>query len=206
MTTTNPDAWPSFIERPRQLRLSITATVIRRPGRRSVWTATYGPWGVEGASEKAATERLIGNITDFLAQYQDPIIMSFRGLTTVISAALGHEPGQAIFASTTVDAAGNRAGSSYTHHAGGWDEAVADARYNLAQRTTEWLDDASVHEAATYVGHPDTIGDRYGADELYRYAAWQRAARCAIVDGRSDWHEWATMHATEYAVSRPEES
>ncbi|MEV8504518.1 hypothetical protein AB0368_06755 [Actinoplanes sp. NPDC051475] len=47
--------------------------------------------------------------------------------------------------------------------------------------------------------------DRYGPDELYHYAAWQRAARAAMNAGRDDWHEWAWEHHAQFAVARPAE-
>jgi hypothetical protein len=70
--------------------------------------------------------------------------------------------------------------------------------------STDWHDDGSVQEAAAYLDRGPTVaGDGYGPDELYRYAAWQRAARSAMDAGRDDWHEWASQHEAEFTVSRP---
>lgn len=62
-----------------------------------------------------------------------------------------------------------------------WDDAEAQTRFDLVRRTTDWYDDESVHRAAAYLSKRGTArGDsQYGPDELYRYAAWQRAARAA---------------------------
>ena len=70
----------------------------------------------------------------------------------------------------------------------------------------DWHDDSSVHEAAAYIGRRRAPTDGWcGSDDLYEYAAWQRAAQTAINDGRDDWHDWAGRHATEFAITRPED-
>lgn len=87
--------------------------------------------------------------------------------------------------------------------AANWDEAEAQVRHDLAHRSTDWHDDDSVHEAAAYLHHGPTLADdRCGPDALYRYAAWQRAARAAMDAGRDDWHEWASAHEKEFAIPR----
>lgn len=111
---------------------------------------------------------------------------------------------------TWVEQVINPDGKIVGHCGGGgesWDEAQASARYHLASRTTDYHNDDSVHEAAAYLAvnpqQPDRFGvRRYTAEELYEYAAWQRAARAAKDQG-ADVHRWATEHAREFAVPRP---
>jgi len=83
-----------------------------------------------------------------------------------------------------------------------WSDAEAAAQHDLAHRSTDWHDD-SVHTAAAYLAAgPAAPGSPYGPDELYDYAAFQRAARVALATGREDWHEWSTAHQHEFAVRR----
>ncbi|WP_433716991.1 hypothetical protein ACQP2U_42410 (plasmid) [Nocardia sp. CA-084685] len=86
-----------------------------------------------------------------------------------------------------------------------WDQAEALTRSDLAHLSTDWHVDASVHEAAAYVtGNRRSRENDSVADTIYRYAAWQRAAKAATDSGRSDWHEWATRHAAQYDIRREE--
>ena len=85
-----------------------------------------------------------------------------------------------------------------------WAQAEADTRNNLAHRSTDWNDDSSVHEAAAYVARGPRGDGLAGPEQLYDYAAWQRAAKAAMDEGRPDWHEWASAHQREFVVPRPD--
>lgn len=186
----------------RGVRISVDATASRPPGRGQTWTVESGYWRADGASEKAAVDVLTVRLRDFLTRYRPPTVLTFRGYTAVVSLELG-DADHAVRWSQRIAGPDGR-----IHHTGfvadSWDAADAHARHDLARRSTDWHDDVSVQDAAVYLHHGGTAADdRYGPDDLYRYAAWQRAARVAMDADRDDWHAWATRHQSEFTLPRP---
>lgn len=183
------------------VRIRLGATAVRPAGRRQRWTVEAGYWRADGTSEKAAVDALAEGLREFLTHYRTPMVLSFRGHTAVLWLELG-DSDRAMAWTGRVVAPDGRVFYS-VGAADSWEEAEARARYNLAQRTTDWHDDTSVHEAAAYLNARQVPDDWSGPDELYRYAAWQRAARSAMDAGREDWHEWASAHRTQFTISPP---
>ncbi len=194
--------WDSVV-RERVVRLVVTAIASRPAGRGQSWTVEAGHWRAEGRTEKDAVDRLAGNLTAFLAVYRPPVIVTFRGYTAVVSLACGDFDGgnPVIWQQRTAYPDGSVTWGRGTSTSG-WEEAEAGARYDLAHRSTDWHDDASVHEAAVFLEGGERFDDgRFGPDEIYKYAAFQRAAKVAMAAGRGDdWHDWATEHRAEFAV------
>lgn len=188
------------------IRPVLSATATRPPGPGRTWTVEVGQhWRADGKTEKAAGDLLAGLIGNFLLQYERPRIITFRGHTTVLALSVGDSDNPVTWEQQTITPDGR---VSYTDTGGGsWDEVVAVARYHLAGRTADWFDDTSVQEAAAFVADGRRFRNgQYGPDELYQYAAWQRAAKAAMDAGRDDWHEWATHNANDpqFTVPRPE--
>jgi hypothetical protein len=183
------------------VRIRLDGTAFRSAARPRRWTAEAGRWSAAGASEKAAVDTLAGRVREFLTHYRAPAIESFRGYTAVLSLDLGDEYNTMALTEQVVGPDGRVSYSGVG--ADSWQEAQARTRYHLAQRTTDFHDDSSVHEAAAYLSATPHPTGRSGADELYRYASWQRAARAAIDAGRDDWHEWASEHCAEFPIARP---
>jgi hypothetical protein len=185
----------------RGVRIRLDATASRPPGRRTGWTVEAGYWRADAATEKAAVDALAERLRVFLTQYQPARVLSFRGCTAVVEIDLGDDHNSATWRRRIVGPDGSVGWAVFG--AANWDEAEAQVRHDLAQRSTDWHDDDSVHEAAAYLEcGPSRADDRCGPDELYRYAAWQRAARRAMQAGREDWHEWASAHEREFAIPR----
>ena len=184
----------------RDVRVRLAATATRPPGRGRTWTVEAGHWHAEGATETAATAALAERLQQFLTQYQDPKVLSFRGFIAVLTLDLGDDYRPVSWHDHLIHPNGRGiVSSSFT--ADGWDDAQARTRYNLAQLSTDWHDDSSVHEAAAYLDDRRGVaGSEYGPAELYRYAAWQRAAAAAMAAGRDDWHQWAHEHQAQFAV------
>lgn len=183
------------------VRILLGATASRPPGHRRTWTVEVGSWRADGPTEKVAAGALSERLRVFLTQYEEPRVLSFRGHTAVVSLALGDDHRAATWLQRIVSPDGHTALTSFG--AANWDEAEACARHDLVHRCTDWHDDDSVHEAAASLHRSAQLADgRYGPDELYRYAGWQRAARAAIKAGREDWHEWATEHARSFMIPR----
>jgi hypothetical protein len=185
--------------RDRMVRIPLDIIVTRPHTRGQHWTAEAGHWRTEGVTERGTLADLTADLGAYLRDYRDPQIVAFRGHTGVVWLDRGCPP---IWNRRVINPSG--AISSSSHAAGDWETAVADTRYDLAQRTTDFHDDASVHEAAAYLAAapPASDGSR-GPDELYDHARWQRAAKTAIDAGRDDWHEWATAHRAEFAIPAP---
>jgi hypothetical protein len=187
---------------PRAIRVRVEATASRPPGRGRSWTVEAGYWRIEASTEKVAVEVLTARLHDFLTCYRPPVVLAFRGYTAVVSLDLGDSDHTVSFTQQIAGPDGRLHHSG--HAADGWEQAERYARYNLAQMSTDWHDDASVQQAAAFLDRDRiTPGDPLGPDELYGYAAWQRAARAAMDAGRDDWHEWATTHRAEFDVPRP---
>jgi hypothetical protein len=185
----------------RGVTIRLDATASRPPGWRKPWTVEAGSWRVDAATEKAAADTLSERLRVFLTQYEEARLLSFRGYAAVVECDLGDDHNSVIWRRRMVSPEGRVDCAGFG--AANWDEAEAHARHDLAHRSTDWHDDDSVHEAAAYLQHGPRLADgRHGPDELYRYAAWQRAARAATEDGRDDWHEWASVHAKEFAIAR----
>ena len=185
----------------RGVRIRLDATASRPPGRRTTWTVEVGYWRAEAANEKAAVDGLTERLRVFLTQYQPARVLSFRGYTAVVEIDLGDDHSLATWRRRIVRPDGSLDWAAF--RAGSWNEAEGQVRYDLAQRSTDWHDDDSVHEAADFLNQaPNRTDDRCGPDALYRYAAWQRAARAAMHAGRDDWHEWASAHEKEFAIPR----
>lgn len=192
----------------RTVRISVDMHTSRPPGRGRAWTAETGHtsrphWRGEGATEKAASDALAAGLALFVHWYRPPVVLSFRGHAAVVSVDLDCA-GRLMWRQDWTGPNGCSGGS-----AGGakdWDDAEAQARNDLAHRTTDWHDDASVHAAAEYVTGWNRF-DQKRADALYEYAAWQRAAKHAIDQGMGDdFHPWAGEHWREFALTRPEPS
>lgn len=193
------------INRERAVRVTAAATASRPAGRGQSWTAEAVHWRAEGRTEKEAVDRLAGNLAAFLAAYRPPAIVTFRGYTAVVSMARGDFDGRnpVTWQVSIAKPDGSVTGGFGTSD-GGWEEAEASARHDLARHSTDWHDDASVQEAAAFLDAGQRFDDsRYGSEEIYSYAAFQRAARVAMDAGREDWHEWAMAHRAEFAVPRP---
>ncbi len=195
-----------YTHREKTIRPVLSATATRPPGRGREWTVEAGQhWRASGKTEKVAADLLAGLIGNFLIQYEPPRIVTFRGHTTVLALRIGDSCNPVSWDQQTVTPDGK---VSYSSNPSGtsWEEAVVSARYGLAQRTTDWHDNASVQEAAAFVdGGQRFRQGNYGPDELYDYASWQRAAKAAMAAERSDWHEWAGTHRRdpEFTVPRP---
>lgn len=190
------------VARDRTVSIRLAATAARPGGRHRRWTVEVGPWRAEGATEKAAVDTFAERVRNFLTHYREPAIESFRGYTAVLSLELGDDDNTMVFIERVVAPDGEVSYSGAG--ANSWDEIQARARYDLAQRTTDFQDDASVHEAAAYLRAGPRPSGQYGADELYRYASWQRAARAAIDAGRDNWREWASEHRAEFLIPEPD--
>ncbi|EWM19642.1 hypothetical protein [Kutzneria sp. 744] len=187
-------------ERPVRIRLDATAS--RRPGRGRGWTVESGYWGASARTEKDAADALAAGLNQFLRHYEPPRILTFRGHTAVVELDQGDGDTSLFWRRRTVNPAGGVNLTGFA--AANWAEAEAEARHDLAHQTTDWHDDASVHAAATYLDQGPCGDDRYRSHELYRYAAWQRAAKVAIESGQEDFHTWASTHREKFAVPRPE--
>jgi hypothetical protein len=186
----------------RGVRVQLDATATRPPGRGRTWTVESGYWRAEGATEKAAVDVLVARLRGFLTEYRQPTVLAFRGYTAVVTLDLGDGDHRVSWIQRIVAPEGRIHYSG--HAADSWEQVEAYARHSLARLSTDWHDNASVQEAAAYLDRgPTATGDEYGPDELYRYAAWQRAARAAMDAGRDDWHEWASQHRAEFTVPRP---
>jgi hypothetical protein len=188
----------------RDVRVHIAATAVRPPRRGQPWSIEVGRWRAEGVTEKAAVAAITGRLRQFLTDHQGPRVVSFRGYVAVVAVDLGDDYRPLRFIEQVIKPGGQVAGWS-SGSADTWEQAEAQARYGLAQRTTDWHDDGSVHEAAAYLAQgPKIEFDRHGPSELYHYAAWQRAAKAALAADRDDWHEWAHEHYADFTITQPE--
>lgn len=183
------------------VRIRLGATAARPAGRRQRWTVEAGHWRADGSSEKAAVDVLAEGLQKFLTHYRTPTIVIFRGYTAVLSLDLGDGDLAMSWTERVVDPHGRVSYSGIA--ADSWEQVESHARYALAQRSTDWFDDSSVHEAAAYLKSRPGPDDWSGPDELYRYAAWQRAARAAMEAGRDDWHGWAGGHWAQFTIAQP---
>ncbi|MEV0732420.1 hypothetical protein [Polymorphospora sp. NPDC050346] len=194
-----------YTTRRRPVRITLDATATRPPGRGRTWSAEFGDWRAEGVSEKAAGDALAGHLREFLVQYRPPTVLTFRGCVAVVTVDIGSAYAPITWHQQIVRRGGRVSSSSGS--AASWEEAEAHARHNLAHISTDWHDDTSVQEAAAYLEGGDRFEyGQYGPDELYGYAAWQRAAKAAMDAGRHGWHQWASDHQAEFAVARPDAS
>jgi hypothetical protein len=186
--------------RHRTVRVALDA-IIAPPSRRGAeWSARIGDrWMTSGCtSEKAAVDALSGAVRTFVAGWESPAVLQYRGHVAVVFPAPGTD-GSVQWCVREISSEGRGCESSIG--AANQREAIAWAKYSLAQRAADWFDDDSVHDAADYlVGNTHGEYSLGGPDELYGYAAWQRAARAAIDAGSADYHGWATEHAREFAV------
>lgn len=190
-----------FTHRERTVQVRLDATASRRPGRSTPWTVEAGSWRADATTEKAAADALAAGLHRFLARYEPARLLTFRGRAAVVQLDLAAD-GSLSWSHRVADPDGRT--TTTVLAAADWAAAEACTRSALAHRTTDWHDDASVHAAAAYLDRGPRGGDQDAADELYRYAAWQRAAHAAIEAGRTDWHAWASAHQREFAVRRPE--
>lgn len=189
----------------RAVRIRLDVTASRPPGRGRDWTVESGHWRASARTEAAAADVLTAGLNEYLTHYQPPKILTFRGYTAILHLDLGGEDGALKWTRHTVKPDGRQTTTSFG--AASWNEAEAEARTSLAWQSTDWHDDASVHEAASFLDraahNAADIDDRYCSVELYRYAAWQRAAQAAMESGQEDFHAWATTHREEFTVPRP---
>lgn len=192
--------------RQRTVRVPLDATLTRPWARGQGWTAEAGHFMSFGATEKAAADTLAAGVAAFLADYRPPSVFSFRGHVAIVAVEMSTDRDRRAFHMEYVRPDGSR--YSFISTESSRPEAEAYARYQLAQGdATDWHNDASVQGAAAYLTGGEQYGyGQYGPEEIYRYAAWQRAAKVAMDAKRDDWHEWATHNASEYAVPRPEET
>jgi hypothetical protein len=181
----------------------VTVKTTRRPGRKAHWTAQVGEWFADGKTEREAATRLAESIATLAQARTAPTVIMFKGHVAVISATQNpYQPGDLSWATQTAHPDGH---VGYSSQGGTLAEATASARHSLAQRVTDWHDDASVHEGAAFLDGLDAVDHGcYGPTGFYRYAAWQRAAKAAMDAGEADFHTWATEHAKEFEVPRPQ--
>ncbi len=185
------------------VRVTLPAHTSRPPGRGATWAAEVGKHDkhrVTGATERAAVTALAEGLAEFITEYRPPVVNSYNGYTSIL--AIEPSDGAASWREVIVSPGGIICSSSSCN--GGWDRAEARARYGLVQRTTDWVDDESVHAGARYIdAGRHARHDTFNADEHYRYAAWQRAAAHAVDAGIPNMHEWATEHQNEFTITRP---
>ncbi|WP_043738367.1 hypothetical protein [Nocardia asiatica] len=195
-----------FTRKSHTLRVPLEANATRLPGRGRPWTVTAGKndyWHAEAASERAAKDLLTTRLQAFLAVYHAPKVLSFQGHIAVVSVEMSNDSENSPSWREEIIRPDTRQNVTSYFSASDWDEAEAHTRHTLAHLSTDWHDDTSVHNAAAYVTGDWRVRDgEFGAERLYSYAAWQRAAKAAIDSGRSDWHQWATEHAAQYAIPR----
>jgi hypothetical protein len=192
--------YTEFTHRDRAVRVRLDATASRPPGRHRDWTVETGYWRAAAPTEKAAADSLTTGLHQFLTHYEPARILTFRGHTAVVELGQGGEDGALCFLRRVVTPDDRVCLTVF--RVADWTEAEADARHSLAHQSTDWHDDTSVHTAAAYLDSVPHGGGTYGSGELYRYAAWQRAAKAATDEGRPDWHEWASAHQKEFAIPR----
>ncbi|GIG62946.1 hypothetical protein Lfu02_73180 [Longispora fulva] len=191
---------PEAVTRDRTIRLPVPATAHRSAGRQQDWTIESGAFQATGRTERAAADTLTTTMTSFLTLYQRPAVQVFRGHTAIVS--LEPSPDDTPMWSEHVV----RPGGSTSHSWFGAEslgEALARTRYNLARASTDWRDDGSVHQAVAFLDRRPQPPSGFGAGDLARYAAWQRAAKAAIDAGVVDWHGWAGEHAKDFTVPAP---
>jgi hypothetical protein len=193
--------YDDYTTRYRTVRIRLDATASRPPGRGRDWTVDSGYWGASARTEKDAADALAAGLNQFLRHYEPPRVLTFRGHVAVVELDQGDGDKSLSWRRRTINPDGGVYLTSST--AADWDEAEAEARRDLAHRTTDWHDNASVHAAAAYLDQGPRSSDRYRSHELYRYAAWQRAAKVAIESGEKDFHTWASTHREKFAVPRP---
>lgn len=193
-----------WTRRERPIRVALSTTVTRPPGRTGCWTVEAGQhWRADGSTEKAGADRLAGLLGNFLVQYEPPKVLTFRGYTAVLSLSLGDSDNAVTWSEQIIDPQGNMSTSSPAGKS--WDEVLQSARHHLAHRSTDWHDDTSVQYGAAFLDAGQPRGQRrYGPEDFYEYASWQRAAKAAIEAGRADYHSWAGRHEhdPEFAVPR----
>jgi len=182
-----------------------------------VW-AVYFPWLVKAGSVEArgsskreavalAAERL-AKAAERLAL--EPIVVMWRGYVSVATPNLDN------WTVRTFCPDGRNGGFSGVEDVAP-EVMTARLRYELAQRATNWFDDADVREAIEFCAPADGIDHgQYGGKALGQYAAWQRAAHYAIERSaaiRSDevepteadagihkYQEWADANQGRFAV------
>jgi hypothetical protein len=175
----------------------------RRPGRKPHWTAQVGHWFADATTEREAAARLAQGIATLAETFNAPRIFTFKGHAAVVTAAFNGYQAESPSWSVQVIRPDGHVG--YSMSGGTRVEVEASTRRNLAHLVTDWHDDASVHEGAAYLKDQGAVDyGQHGPEEFYRYAAWQRAARAAMDVGEPDFHAWATEHAHEFVVPRPE--
>ncbi len=196
-----------WIRRTVTARVEVPVTVTRPPGRGQEWTATVGtdpvgPVFTTGKTEKATRDALTGQLAAFITRYGAPRIVTYGGHVAVVSIEPGEERDGRFRVLVQFVTPDGGTGGHVDTSAESWGEALAYARHWLAQRVTDWHDDASVHAGAVFLAGADRYGHgQWGPAEFYRYAAWQRAAKHAIDAGMGDgFHEWAGDHWREFIV------
>lgn len=201
--------YEDWTTRERNLRMSMSATLIRPPGRRQQWTARTGQdgaWEAQAKTEKEAADVLTFGLEAFLVYYKPPVVITYAGRVAVVSldanSAMVNDGAMLVsWRIQTVRPDGSSTQVVTSAHS--WSEAEAAARYSLAHDATDWHDDASVHAAVAFLAGDQRLFDAYSPTALKDYAAWQRAARHAINNGVEDYHAWAGEHAREFAVPEP---
>ncbi|QWF85756.1 hypothetical protein [Amycolatopsis sp. CA-230715] len=194
-------SYNDYTIRKRGVEIRLDATASRPPGWRKAWTMEAGIFRADGVTEKAAAGALAECVRVFLTHYESPRLLMFRDHTAIVELDLGGDIDSLRWCRRIVTPGGRVRMTGFD--AASWAEAEADTRHSLVHQSTDWHNDTSVHEAAAYLDSSPRTRDLFGPDELYRYAAWQRAAQAAMKAGRDNWHEWASSHASEFAVSRP---
>ncbi len=191
------------------VRLTLDATdraayVYTSRGSKLGHVLTLGPVTAEGVSlprVRAEATARAARYLDALATDHAPIVVTFRGYTMVGWVEPGHSEEVQWSTRTIGPDAGGWCSRAYE---GGRFDREARMRYDLAQRTTDQLDDVSVRGGWEFI--PASASDSWGTslrDEFLRMAGWQRAARAAMDAGREDWHEWASAHTAEFTPVIP---
>ncbi len=190
---------PEWTCNTRPARITVEAATSRPPGRGASWAAEFGRWRTVGKAESATVKALADGMAAFLADYRPPVIITYGGYTSIVSIDM-HDGVPSWHEVVT----GPNGYCSTTGSGDGWELAIARARHSLAQRVTDWHNDASVHAGAAFVADAAKVDrGQFGPEEFYRYAAWQRAAKDALDAGRDCWHDWASAYWRQFEVIRP---
>ncbi len=141
----------------------------------------------------------------FLAQYEPPRLLAFRGYTAVVELELGDQHNPVNWCRRIVRPDGRVDWAGFC--AVNWDDAEAHARHDLAHRSTDWHDEVSAHRSRRL--SPPWPTTRRRPERAGRAVPlcgrWQRAARAATEAGSENVHEWASAHEHEFAIPRPAE-
>lgn len=187
--------------RERVIRVPLDVTINPPRYRGGDWIIEAGRWRIEKPTQKAALDAFVTGLRTFLVEYEPPSVLTFAGHVAIVSPDLSGWVRPLVWRQDIVKPDGRQLPSIIS--VADRQEAEAHARQALAFHATDWFDDTSVQDGADYLVGGERYGyGEYGPQQLYDYAAFQRAAKAAMDAGHEDWHDWASRHAAEYAVPR----